>query len=70
MLLYQSPKLYFYISQRATAITALGLVLAVLTTSVQAQTISVLHNFTGQLDGSTPYAGLYIDTAGNLYGTA
>ena len=67
---YQSPKLYFYISQRAAAITALGLVLSVLTTSVQAQTFSVLHNFTGQLDGSTPYAGLYIDTAGNLYGTA
>jgi uncharacterized repeat protein (TIGR03803 family) len=29
---------------------------------------SVLHSFTGG-DGSIPYAGLVIDTAGNLYGT-
>ena len=35
----------------------------------QAQTINVLHNFTGHGDGSTPEAGLTLDRAGNLYGT-
>ncbi len=36
----------------------------------QAQTLTVLHNFTGGADGASPYAGLTIDAAGNLYGTA
>jgi uncharacterized repeat protein (TIGR03803 family) len=31
--------------------------------------ISVLHNFTGGNDGGTPYAGVVLDAAGNLYGT-
>jgi len=35
-----------------------------------AQTYTVLHNFTGGADGGNPYAGLTIDEAGNLYGTA
>jgi len=35
----------------------------------QAQTFSVLHNFTGGLDGGLPYAGLSMDRGGNLYGT-
>ena len=30
---------------------------------------SVLHNFTGGADGAGPFAGLTIDSAGNLYGT-
>ncbi len=33
-------------------------------------TFSVLHNFTGGLDGANPEAGLTLDRAGNLYGTA
>lgn len=38
---------------------------------VQAQTYSVLHNFTGgQGDGGGPYAGLTMDRAGNFYGAA
>lgn len=35
----------------------------------QAQTLQVLHNFTGKEDGAEPYAGLTLDAAGNLYGT-
>ena len=35
-----------------------------------AQTYSVLHSFTGDADGAYPMAGLTIDAAGNLYGTA
>src|SRR5579871_564292 len=35
----------------------------------QAQTFSVLYNFTGGSDGGTPLAGLVIDASGNVYGT-
>ncbi len=54
---------------------ALRLVVALTLTVVvaqpaSAQTLTVLHNFTGYLDGAAPYAGLTIDAAGNLYGTA
>ena len=42
----------------------------VVTQSVQAQTYSVLHTFTGGMDGATPEAGVTLDKAGNLYGTA
>lgn len=37
---------------------------------VQAQTFTVLHNFTGGQDGAGPRGGLSMDAAGNLYGTA
>ncbi len=37
--------------------------------SSQAQTFTVLYNFTGGTDGGYPYAGLVRDAAGNLYGT-
>ncbi len=46
----------------------LGLFLA-LTMFAQAQTFTVLHNFTGGQDGKTPNTGLTMDRAGNLYGT-
>ena len=46
----------------------LGLILA-LTVFAQAQTFTVLHNFTGGQDGKTPNTGLTMDRAGNLYGT-
>lgn len=36
----------------------------------QAQTFSVIYNFTNGSDGGGPLAGLTIDSAGNLYGTA
>ena len=31
---------------------------------------TVLHNFTGGIDGSVPHGGLVLDAGGNLYGTA
>jgi len=43
--------------------------LTLLATALEAQTFTVLHNFTGGPDGAYPYAGLTIDAAGNLYGT-
>lgn len=45
------------------------LFLALTAQPAQAQTYSVIHNFTGGLDGGSPYAGLAMDAAGNLYGT-
>jgi uncharacterized repeat protein (TIGR03803 family) len=36
---------------------------------MHAQTFTVIHNFTGGLDGGVPQTGLTIDSAGNLYGT-
>ncbi len=40
------------------------------TQPAEAQTFTVLHNFTGGEDGQWPYAGVTLDRAGNLYGTA
>jgi hypothetical protein len=49
---------------------AVTLVFGVVTTqSAQAQTYTVIHNFTGGQDGEHPYAGLTMDRAGSLYGT-
>jgi uncharacterized repeat protein (TIGR03803 family) len=47
----------------------LGLIVVSAATA-QAQTFSVIHNFTGGSDGADPLAGFTIDVAGNLYGTA
>jgi len=38
--------------------------------AAQAQTFKVIHNFSGGQDGANPYAGVTLDKAGNLYGTA
>ena len=42
---------------------------AAATPRAEAQTFSVIHNFTGGNDGGNPPAGFTIDAAGNLYGT-
>ncbi len=39
------------------------------THAIEAQTFSVLHNFTGGADGGNPYAGVTIGPSGVLYGT-
>ncbi len=50
---------------------AMVFALTLLTThATQAQTFSVLHNFTGGTDGATPYAGVTVGPGGVLYGTA
>jgi len=51
---------------------ALALVFVLSTLAInpaQAQTYTVLHNFTGGGDGRNPQAGLTADAVGNLYGT-
>ncbi len=47
-------------------VLGLGMVISY---AAQAQTFTVLHNFTGSKDGGNPYAGLTLDEAGNLYST-
>lgn len=51
------------------AIMAGVFILLVMAGAAQAQTFQLLHTFAGRPDGSTPYAGLARDGAGNLYGT-
>jgi len=66
----QSEKFSLHLSLRA-AFSALAIVFVVVVAipAVQAQTLSVLHTFTGAADGGDPSAGLTMDKAGNLYGT-
>jgi hypothetical protein len=40
------------------------------THAIEAQTFSVLHNFSGGGDGANPYAGITVGPSGVLYGTA
>lgn len=54
-----------------STVASLVLMLIVVATSgLQAQTYTVLHNFTHGADGAYPDAGVTLDKAGNLYGTA
>lgn len=53
----------------STLVAALFTSLAI-THPAQAQTFTILHNFTGGPDGGEPIGGLTIDARGNLYGTA
>ncbi len=53
----------------ALALTMLFAVIAAVTPAAQAQTYTVIHNFTDGGDGAEPQTGLTIDAAGNLYGT-
>lgn len=51
------------------ALAVICLFAVVASPKIDAQTFSVIHNFTGQ-DGANPNVGLTIDPAGNLYGAA
>ena len=53
----------------ALAIAILLTLTLISTQALQAQTFTVIHNFTGGQDGAFPLAGLTIDSAGDLYGT-
>jgi uncharacterized repeat protein (TIGR03803 family) len=59
-------------SLRGSALAlALAYALTMIATQLaQAQTFTVLHNFTGGTDGAYPYVGVTEDSSGNLYGTA
>jgi hypothetical protein len=53
----------------AAAFVVVFLVGTVPTPRAQAQTLTVLHSFSGGTDGNQPHAGVVVDKAGNLYGT-
>lgn len=58
------------LAKRLILACAFVLALATLALShAQAQTFSVVHNFTGGSDGGGPLSGFIIDSAGNFYGT-
>ena len=66
-----SRQIFRDIVGRATFAIAIFLLLAMaMAPSSQAQTYTVLHSFTNQGDGGHPDAGVTVDAAGNLYGTA
>ncbi len=55
----------------ATAALAIAFTLTVVASqAAQAQTFNIIHTFTGGPDGGYPIAGVTLDRAGNLYGTA
>ena len=53
----------------ALILTVLSMLLLVAARPLQAQTETVLHNFTGGSDGAYPESSLTPDRAGNFYGT-
>jgi len=53
----------------AIAASAIAILMLVAASEAQAQTFTILHTFSGP-DGDNPEAGLTMDQAGNLYGTA
>jgi uncharacterized repeat protein (TIGR03803 family) len=68
-----SIAIFHTIAHATTAALAIVIVLAltmVLSPSARAQTFTVLYAFTDGQDGANPFAGLTLDRAGNLYGTA
>ena len=68
---WQCRRLSLRTSPRAVAFAlAIALAVAVTAPAAHAQTYTVLHTFTGEADGGTPAAGLTMDAAGDLYGTA
>jgi len=50
-------------------VSTLFVLMVASTQSAQAQTFTVIHDFTGGQDGARPFAGLTMDQSGNLYGT-
>ena len=68
----QLRNIIFNLSLGATtaALAIVFVLIVVAPQPAQAQTYKVIYNFTGGQDGANPKAGVTIDGAGNLYGTA
>jgi uncharacterized repeat protein (TIGR03803 family) len=59
----------FGLTQQTNFYDLASIALPTSTLAAQAQTLSVLHNFTGQFDGAAPLSGLTMSADGDLYGT-
>jgi len=68
--LFSSSTLHTRPSRMLSRPVLLVMLTVLATATAQSQTLTVLHSFTGGGDGATPLAGLTMDAAGNLYGTA
>jgi hypothetical protein len=66
----ESATIVFHLRLLFTMLLALVLVCIGSPETATAQTFGVLHTFTGGSDGAKPVAGLTMDSAGNMYGTA
>src|ERR1700719_2219108 len=51
------------------SLISLILICVALCAGARAQTYTVLYDLVGAPDGALPYAGVFLDSAGNLYGT-
>ena len=61
----------FSVSRVQQSVVILAVMLSLMVpVNGQAQTYTLLHTFTGGMDGATPYAGLTWDGGSNFYGTA
>jgi len=58
-----------YFPKTATVLTVWLIFAGVVARPAQAQTFTTLYNFTGGSHGVGPFAGVVLDSAGNLYGT-
>jgi uncharacterized repeat protein (TIGR03803 family) len=56
------------IGPNCTRLLGAGLAIGMCAGSAAAATLTVVHDFTGGADGSTPYKAPTVDTAGNIYG--
>jgi len=61
---------YHNVLSRAVRVIGMLVVTMAASHAARVQTFTVLHTFTGGADGANPFAGLTMDRAGNLYGTA
>lgn len=68
----QSPKFSFHVMSAtvATLLAVVGMLGGLGVRAAQAQAFSVIHGFSGGLDGWYPEGGLTMDAGGSLYGTA
>jgi len=66
---FGSTKLATAAIRGALALAVLSALLLIAARPAQAQTETVLYNFTGGSDGSNPYCRLTADGAGNFYDT-
>lgn len=66
----RAPQIHHIIKAVARVVAALFATAILAAGPAQAQTLTVLHTFTGGADGGQPIGTLTMDRAGNLYGTA